>query len=700
MPRVVCPLCRTGFEANVTRENCAVNCVSCGAAFNALPFISKTGTLVPPRTLPQPVVKLPAESSFPEPASHSTRTGGLPFMHESSSGVRAVPVSAGSLNGSQHKKEDVQDLCVRLDDIRARRIPAPAELSDSRIDPIPAPVRPAPIVPPPAPKSFATITNKPKNTTRRPLLEGRFGPFDIEGEIARGGVGAVFRARERDTGRTVALKVLLEGAESGDEDRERFQHECETAKALSLPGMVQVYSVGEFDGRPYMSMELVNGRSLDKVIPDKSLNVNECLVMMKAVAETIGALHEAGYVHRDLKPGNILLDEFNTPKVADFGLVKSLDEITRLTASGLVCGTPAYMAPEQARGDSKAVDPRSDVWALGAVLYEMLCGKPPFQAENALRLMLKITKDQPPVLRRLNMKVPQEVQDVVMKCLEKRAEDRYPNARAMAQDIARFLNGEPLEARSQTGERVQRFIASTLRNQRALVTFAGGVAALVLVAVLARVVFAKSEAGPMVERGYKVLGDARLKLPEQLDNAERCFRDAIGLDPKNARAHLGLGLCVGRRAIDKDNHRAVDARKVDEAVKYTRLAGELDSKLKPEAMAQCARLKMWMGEHVDEAHYLEQAVQLVPSNLKYREALGMAYWNSGAQSRLPGYYKRAVSEFQYILSVSPTYPRVSEYIRSLQQQFLAQVEPAASPAAPLTQQPAAQTTATRNGRRP
>src|SRR5205823_337063 len=146
----------------------------------------------------------------------------------------------------------------------------------------------------------------------------------------------------------IALKVLLEGDEAGETERERFRHECETAKALSLPGMVQVYDVGEFDGRPYMAMELVHGSSLDKVIPEKSLSVNDCLVLMKSVAETIGALHEAGYVHRDLKPGNILIDGFGSPKVADFGLVKSLDEVTRLTASGLVCGTPAYMAPEQA----------------------------------------------------------------------------------------------------------------------------------------------------------------------------------------------------------------------------------------------------------------------------------------------------------------------------------------------------------------
>ena len=136
-----------------------------------------------------------------------------------------------------------------------------------------------------------------KKKIRRPILEGSFGPYDIEGEIARGGVGAVFRARERESGRIVALKVLLDGDEAGETERERFRHECETARALSLPGMVQVFEVGELDSRPYMAMELVNGRSLDKAIPERNLTVHDCLVLMKSVADTVGALHEAGYVH-------------------------------------------------------------------------------------------------------------------------------------------------------------------------------------------------------------------------------------------------------------------------------------------------------------------------------------------------------------------------------------------------------------------
>ncbi|HEY3321884.1 MAG TPA: serine/threonine-protein kinase [Planctomycetota bacterium] len=714
MPRVVCPLCHSGFEANISRDNCAINCVTCGVAFNAMSFLtkdefSKTKT---------PAVTLNSGSA----TSHSTRTGALPF--DKSTGIRVAPalIAAGA-NGTSQKSPNVKSLQDELQQIRANLQTAEGEkqaAGEKRQDPpanpqlnegsgfrvqgsgadvaalapksqeprakseIPrafTPAAPSIAITPPAPAPKP----KPKTSARRPLLEGTFGPYDIEGEIARGGVGAVFRARERDGGREVALKVLLEGSESGDADRERFQHECETAKALSLPGMVQVYAVGEHDGRPFMAMELVKGRSLDKVISEKSLSVHDCLVLMKSVAETIGALHEAGYVHRDLKPGNILIDAFGSPKVADFGLVKSLDEITRLTASGLVCGTPAYMAPEQARGDGKAVDPRSDVWALGAVLYEMLSGKPPFQAENALRLMLRITKDQPQNLRRINMKVPQEVQEIVMKCLEKNPERRYPSARAMAVDIGHFLNAEPLESRTQAGMRVQRFIEGAAQNQRLLFKVAAGIAALAALVVLGRMALAPKEAGPLIELALNATADRSLEPEQRFEKAEKLLREAVSIDPKNGLAYLNLGLVVGRRAIDIQNKKVLDTHRMDEARKTIAKAAELSPQLRAESYRKSALLKMWLNDHVDEARLLEQAVELAPTNLSYREALGMAYWHIGADPRAAAggqHLKSALREFQTIIGSDPSYPRVSQYINTLKQQFL--LQPAATPAAITT----------------
>jgi len=512
---------------------------------------------------------------------------------------------------------------------------------------------------------------KPKKN-RRPLLEGSFGPYDIEGEIARGGVGAVFKARERDTGRPVALKVLLDGEEAGEAERERFRHECETAKALSLPGMVQVYAVGELDQRPYMAMELVRGRSLDKVIPEKSLCVNDCLVLMKSVAETIGALHEAGYVHRDLKPGNILIDEFGSPKVADFGLVKSLDEVTRLTASGLVCGTPAYMAPEQARGDGKAVDPRSDVWALGAVLYEMLTSRPPFRAENALRLMLKITKSDPTLPRALNLKVPQHVENIVMRCLEKSAERRYPNARALSFDIARFLNGEPLEPASQP--KVQLIIAAASRNRRQLIVAGCAMAMIVLIAVVARSFFTPKAAGPLIAKGYATLQN--VTQTDRWQQAESYFRDAARAEPKNGKAQLGLGLCVGWQSVDQQKHVVADKNRFNEALTDTLHAAELDPQLEADAYFQASKIYMWAKLHADEARELELALKRAPGVLKFRDALAMAYWNVGSQAKAPSeqqmYYAKALSEFQRVHAADPTYPKVADYIKRLQEEYLVQ----------------------------
>jgi hypothetical protein len=711
MTRVVCPLCHTGFEVGISRDNFAINCVACGVAFSAASFLSREDFAAPKTeqraatatSVPVGINgRRPATGAF-MPAAPTTRTGALPFIAPTD--TKSVPAAATPESKTAAEQKPVHELRERLREIRAKLQEQKAERSavaaaEKAITSAPvaeaasakAVSEPVAAAEAPQPQPVATAVeakdqpsraeprgttastsksgNTSKKTTRRPLLEGTFGPFDIEGEIARGGVGAVFRAKERATGRQIALKVLIEGAEAGDAERERFQRECETAKALSLPGMVQVYMVGEHDGRPYMAMELVNGRSLDKVIAEKSLSVNDCLVLMKSVAETIGALHEAGYVHRDVKPGNILIDSFGSPKVADFGLVKSLDEITRLTASGLVCGTPAYMAPEQARGDGKAIDPRSDVWALGAVLYEMLTSHPPFRAENALRLMLKITKDQPIPPRQLNLKVPQDVHYIVMKCLEKSPEKRYANAREMAGDITRFLNGEPLSPNAQPP--MQQLWARASQNRRGLIAMAGGIAAVIVVAVLARIVFAPREAKPLVERGYRVLSDRTLTDAQRLDMAEKCFREAMALDAKYGKAYLGVGLCLGRRAIDYQNQRIVDTRKLSEAMAATNQAAELDPALRAERYAQVARFNMWLKQHVDEARELEQAVECASGNLKYREALAMAYWNAGAQTNSSEYLKRAVREYQAILHDDPTYPKVRDYIRTLQERFLAQ----------------------------
>jgi len=398
--------------------------------------------------------------------------------------------------------------------------------------------------------------------------------------------------------------------------------------------------------------------------------VNSCLVLMKSVAATVGALHEAGYVHRDLKPGNILLDQFDTPKVADFGLVKSLDEVTRMTASGLVCGTPAYMSPEQARGEGKNVDPRSDVWALGAVLYETLAGEPPFKADNALKLMLRITKEQPRKLSIANRKVPADVEAIVMKCLDKNPARRYVNGRALASDIATFLEGGKLQVSTQS--KVRQLISVASVNRQKIMPVAAAIAAVVIIGIVSHAVFSTRDATPLIEKGIASLKDNPQGDDAKLQTAQRYFMEAATIDPKNGRAYLGYGAALARRGIDAKNKKILNAKYVDDAFKANEKAAALDPRLKTEALATAARYNMWLGRHVVEASYLERVVSLEPTSLDYRKNLGMAYWNAGVEARKSKYYQLAVQEFKAILVAKPDYPGVADHIRNIERNFLAQ----------------------------
>ena len=772
MAHVICPSCKTGFEARISREDYALNCVSCGIAFNAAAFLPPEEFQACAERRPAAGLALsfdrgtrvlgnvirPLEPPAPPapPASPKTRTGGFPFMWDeeepdlvgAEEAVEAteaelaaarghaadcaqVRASAAVLQTAEHKAlaipaaaaawKGAGDSFLEASTTTARfraaelaatpagstnplqhgpgNAAAPARLAPGASGPVgaaaasPASIRgSAPSMAKVQAPGLLKSTSAPGGRTgptprtpssvasavpvapaaparRRPLLEGTFGPYEIEGEIARGGVGAVFRAKEQDGGRKVALKVLLEGEEAGELERERFRRECETAKALALPGMVQIYAVGEVDGKPYMAMELVEGRSLDKLIHEKSLAVNDGLVLMQTVAETVGALHEAGYVHRDLKPANILLGPYGTPKVADFGLVKSLDEVTRLTASGLVCGTPAYMAPEQARGDGKAIDPRSDVWALGAVLYEILAAIPPFQADNALRLMLKITKDAPKPPRQFNPKVPRDVDAIVMKCLEKDPARRYPTARALAEDLKRFLAGQPVEAHTQRP--VQKLLRAARKNRGVLAAVGSGVLAVALVALLTRLAFAPPNPETLVLRGWAALEAG--KAPE----AAALFRSALERDSRLPRAHLGLGRALGWKSIDRNAHRVASPTLFQEALAATAKAGELDRQFAGTAAAQAALLYRWSGNHADEAREWERAVRAQSENPEYHQNLAMAYWHLGAATQRREEYECALREFGFVLRLRPDYPKTTEYIKLIKERFLArkQAEP-------------------------
>jgi hypothetical protein len=265
-------------------------------------------------------------------------------------------------------------------------------------------------------------------------------------ELGRGGMGVVYQARQVGLNRVVALKMILSGEYAGAGELRRFQAEAEAIARLKHPNIVQIYEVGEHNGLPYFSLEYCPGGSLDKKLHGTPLPAAEAAVLVEVLARAMQAAHEKGIVHRDLKPANVLLGEAGEPKVTDFGLAKKLEEAGQ-THTGAVMGTPSYMAPEQAQGQNRAVGPAADVYALGAILYECLTGRPPFKAATAMDTLLQVLGEQPVPPARLNPKVPRDLETICLKCLEKDPQRRYGSARELAEDLERSREGKPIQAR-------------------------------------------------------------------------------------------------------------------------------------------------------------------------------------------------------------------------------------------------------------
>jgi serine/threonine-protein kinase len=301
----------------------------------------------------------------------------------------------------------------------------------------------AALFPDPEAPTGAGKTVAVRHPTELPQVPG----YRVEALLGRGGMGVVYRAWHLRLNRAVALKMLLAGPCARPVELERFLREAQAVAGLRLANIVQVYDVGEVDGLPYFTMELVEGGNLADQIERVPQPAHRAAALLATLADAIHAAHQSGIVHRDLKPGNILLTRDGTPKVTDFGLARRLEGDGGLTLSGTPMGTPSYMAPEQARGEKKAIGPATDVYALGAILYEMLTGRPPFRAESATATLQQVVTDEPVPPARLNPQVPRDLATICLKCLEKDPAKRYRSAAALADDLRRFERGEPIVAR-------------------------------------------------------------------------------------------------------------------------------------------------------------------------------------------------------------------------------------------------------------
>ena len=273
-----------------------------------------------------------------------------------------------------------------------------------------------------------------------------FGDYEIIREIARGGMGVVFQARQLSLNRTVALKMILAGQLANETDVKRFYTEAEAAAGLDHPGIVPIFEVGQHAGQHYFSMGFVEGQSLSERLADGPLPCREAALLIRGVSEAIEYAHRRGVIHRDLKPANILLDQSGNPRVTDFGLAKQVRLDSGLTGSGQIMGTPSYMPPEQARGKQSEVGPPADVYALGAMLYALITGRPPFQAATPLETVAQVINDEPIPPRRLNASLPLDLETICLKCLEKEPAKRYPRASALEEDLGRYLDGKPIGA--------------------------------------------------------------------------------------------------------------------------------------------------------------------------------------------------------------------------------------------------------------
>jgi serine/threonine-protein kinase len=283
----------------------------------------------------------------------------------------------------------------------------------------------------------------PEEAVHLPAVPG----YEVEAVLGVGGMGVVFRARHLRLKRVVALKMTLAGAYAGPHERDRFQREAEAVAGLQHPNVVQIHEVAESDGRPFFTMEFVGGGSLAQKLSGHPQPAREAAALVATIAGAVQVAHAAGIVHRDLKPANILLTADGTPKVGDFGLARRLDGDAGLTRTGAAVGTPSYMAPEQARGDPAAVGPAADVYALGAILYETLTGRPPFKAESAAETLQQVVARDPVAPSRLNHTVPRDLETICLKCLRKVPGRRYGSAAGLAEDLDRFLRGEAIAAR-------------------------------------------------------------------------------------------------------------------------------------------------------------------------------------------------------------------------------------------------------------
>src|SRR5271154_2571953 len=305
------------------------------------------------------------------------------------------------------------------------------------------------------PNDLPTAPLAYKDPSHAPGELPQIGGYAVDEVIGRGGMGVVFRARQLRLNRPVALKMLLAGAHAQPHEFARFEREAQAVAALRHPNIVQIHDAGQAEGRPYFTMELVENGTLAERLQTAPVTCRAAAELVATLASAVQFAHQSGIVHRDLKPANIMLTPDGVPKIADFGLARFSESGPGCPLSGARVGTPAYMPPEQALGKVDLIGPAVDIYALGAILYEMLTGRPPFHGESAADTERRLLSEEPTPPSQLHRQVPRDLETICLKCLQKTPSRRYASGQDLADDLHRYLDGKPVLARPVgVGERI------------------------------------------------------------------------------------------------------------------------------------------------------------------------------------------------------------------------------------------------------
>jgi tetratricopeptide (TPR) repeat protein len=377
--------------------------------------------------------------------------------------------------------------------------------------------------------------------------------YEITGELGRGGMGVVYRARHVRLNRPCALKMILAGAHAGSDDVARFVTEAEAIARLQHPSIVQIRHIGDVDGLPFLELEYVAGGSLDRQLDGTPWPTTRAARLAEQVALGLAEAHRQGIVHRDLKPSNVLLSDDGTPKVGDFGLAKMMDSQGGLTASESVMGSPSYMAPEQAQGYAKAAGPAADVYALGAILYELLTGRPPFRGTTPLETIEQVKTTEPVPPMRLVPGVSRDLETICLKCLEKEPAKRYSTALALADDLQRFRDGRTILARRASElERAWRWCRRNRLVASATAVAAAGILCLAVAAALLAVALRESN-----RHNQELLLDSLVEQARATRSGREKGRRLLGLRALKRAAELARELALPPERFDRIRDQAI-----------------------------------------------------------------------------------------------------------------------------------------------